>query len=70
MLHRKISKSDEAKLQKLRPTAAQYEKHAHRAKTWFANTGTPMFEPGGLTHSLKRSRAAQAEIDTILTKYR
>lgn len=49
-------------------TARRYEKNAHRAATWWENTGTPMFVPGELTRLLKESKAAQSELDAKLIR--
>jgi hypothetical protein len=67
---KKMTKSDQAHVLKLHAVAARYVKTAHRAKTWFQNTGTAMMQPGALTELLKASKGAHVEIAAIQAKYR
>ncbi len=67
---KKLTKPDSARLVALSREAGRYDVHAYRAKLYHERTGEAMFVPGGLTESLKRSKAAKAEIAQIVEKYK
>jgi hypothetical protein len=58
-----MNKTEQAEQMKLFATARRYEKNAHRAATYYANTGQAMFVPGELTRLKRESKTAQAELN-------